>query len=80
MNDIIERVDRIVVGLSKTKKTLSGDKRLVEDLGFDSLAIMELVAAIEDEFDVCIPANKVSNINTMKQLYTALQQKDQYTI
>ncbi|MEV5828470.1 acyl carrier protein [Spirillospora sp. NPDC052242] len=33
---------------------LRGDTRLVEDLGLDSLALLELVASIESRFDVQI--------------------------
>lgn len=36
-----------------------------EDLGADSLDIVDLIMAIEDEFDVEIPEDQVENIKTV---------------
>lgn len=36
-----------------------------EDLGVDSLDIVDLIMAIEDEFDVEIPEDQVENIKTV---------------
>jgi acyl carrier protein len=37
----------------------------VDDLGADSLAIVELVLALEEKFDLKIPDNQVDNIKTV---------------
>jgi acyl carrier protein len=41
---------------------------LVIDLGFDSLQILEVVAALEDRFDVSIPLNDVPSTRTVAQV------------
>ena len=46
--------------------TLSSD--LVADLGFDSLQVLELVAELEDTFDISIPLNDVPATRTVGQV------------
>jgi acyl carrier protein len=46
--------------------TLSSD--LVADLGFDSLQVLELVAELEDTFDISIPLNDVPATRTVAQV------------
>lgn len=41
------------------------DKIFTEDLGADSLAIVELVLAFEEHFDIKIPDEEVENIKTV---------------
>ncbi len=42
------------------------ESSFVEDLGADSLDIVELVMAMEEEFDVEIPDDQAENIKTVK--------------
>jgi acyl carrier protein len=46
--------------------TLGSD--LVTDLGFDSLQIMEVIAELEDRFDVSIPLNDMPSTRTVSQI------------
>jgi acyl carrier protein len=46
--------------------TLSSD--LVADLGFDSLQVLELIAELEDRFDISIPLNDVPATRTVAQV------------
>jgi acyl carrier protein len=46
--------------------TLSSD--LVADLGFDSLQVLEVVAELEDAFDISIPLNDVPATRTVGQV------------
>ncbi len=41
---------------------------LVEDLGADSLNIVELVMQIEEQFDMEVPDEDAENINTVAEL------------
>ena len=43
------------------------------DLEWDSLTIMDFVAAIEDEFDVMITMNMQADIETVRQLVDAVE-------
>ncbi|MDD5225069.1 MAG: acyl carrier protein [bacterium] len=42
------------------------EARFMEDLGADSLDLVELVMAMEDEFDISIPDDKVEGIKTVQ--------------
>jgi acyl carrier protein len=46
--------------------TLASD--LVADLGFDSLQILEVIAELEDRFDISIPLNDVPATRTVAQV------------
>jgi acyl carrier protein len=46
--------------------TLSSD--LVADLGLDSLQVLEVIAELEDRFDISIPLNDVPTTRTVGQV------------
>jgi acyl carrier protein len=46
--------------------SLSSD--LVADLGFDSLQVLEVVAELEDRFEISIPLNDVSATRTVAEV------------
>lgn len=47
---------------------LTPETRFVDDLGLDSVTIMELVAAVEDRFDITLPLNRLPEIRTIDDL------------
>ena len=48
------------------------DTTFANDLEFDSLTVMDFVAAIEDEFDIIISMNQQAEIETYGQLVDAV--------
>ncbi|MEM8798835.1 MAG: acyl carrier protein [Pseudomonadota bacterium] len=44
-----------------------------DDLSLDSLTVMDLVAAIEDEFDIVIPLNLLPDLETVEQVAKAVE-------
>jgi len=44
------------------------DSDLVADLGFDSLQVLEVVAELEDRFDISIPLNEVPSARSVAQV------------
>ncbi len=68
MSSVDERVTKIVaeqLGVSETEVTK--DSSFVGDLGADSLDTVELVMALEEEFDCEIPDEQAEKITTVKQ-------------
>ena len=68
MSSIEERVKKIVVeqlGVNETEVT--SEASFVDDLGADSLDTVELVMALEEEFDCEIPDDEAEKITTVKQ-------------
>jgi len=66
MSDTEERVKKIVVehlGVEADKVTM--DASFINDLGADSLDIVELVMAFEEEFGVEIPDDAAEKITTV---------------
>lgn len=68
MSDIIERVRKIVVEqLGVKEEEVSAESSFVDDLGADSLDTVELVMALEEEFETEIPDEDAEKITTVQQ-------------
>lgn len=68
MSTIEERVKKIVVEqLAVEEDKVTEDASFVQDLGADSLDTVELVMALEEEFEVEIPDEDAEKITTIKQ-------------
>ena len=67
----------IVKQLGVKEEDVSIDKSFIDDLGADSLDIVELVMAMEDEFGFEIPDAEAENIRTVGDAvtYIASQQR-----
>ena len=52
-------------GLDEEK--INPDARFEEDLEVDSLGVVELLMALEDEFDVTIPDEEAENLTTVRE-------------
>lgn len=66
MSDVAERVKKIVVEhLSVEADKVSESANFIDDLGADSLDIVELVMAFEEEFNVEIPDDAAETIVTV---------------
>ncbi len=67
MSTIEERVRKVVVEqLSVTEEQVTPEASFVDDLGADSLDTVELVMALEEEFDLEIPDDKAEAIAKVK--------------
>ncbi|AFZ82594.1 acyl carrier protein [Candidatus Kinetoplastidibacterium crithidiae] len=68
MDSIEQRVKKIVAEqLGVNDSDIKDDSSFVEDLGADSLDMVELVMALEDEFETEIPDEEAEKINTVQQ-------------
>lgn len=54
--------------LNKKVESISLNSRLVEDLGADSLDVVEMIMAFEDEFGISLPDEDVENMKTVKDV------------
>ena len=52
---------------------LNEDTDLIEDLGLDSMKVMDLLSVIEDSFDISIPLNLLPDIRTVKDFAEQIQ-------
>ena len=66
--DIVNRVKKIVADqLGKPEAEIKLESSFVNDLGADSLDTVELVMALEDEFEIEIPDEQAEKITTVQQ-------------
>ena len=68
MSTIEERVKKIVAEqLGVKEEEVKNNSSFVEDLGADSLDTVELVMALEEEFETEIPDEKAEKITTVQE-------------
>lgn len=68
MSSVEERVKKIVVEqLGVGEDQVKPEASFVDDLGADSLDTVELVMALEEEFDTEIPDEEAEKITTVQQ-------------
>ncbi len=71
-----DRVSAIIVEqLGVTKEELAPRASFIDDLGADSLDIVELVMAMEEEFDIEIPDDDAEKIQTIEDVVTYVKGK-----
>jgi len=71
---IEERVKEIIVdqlGVSADQVTL--EAKFVEDLGADSLDTVELVMALEEEFDIEVPDDEAEKLQAVKDVVSFIE-------
>ncbi|HCW05017.1 MAG TPA: acyl carrier protein [Clostridium sp.] len=66
---IFEKVREIIADkLSLEEDEIKMESSFVDDLGADSLDLVELVMALEDEFDMEIPDEEVEKVTTVSDV------------
>jgi acyl carrier protein len=74
MSEIEQKVKSIIVeqlGVDEDEVTL--DASFTDDLGADSLDIVELVMALEEEFSIEIPDEEAENISRVREAVDYIQ-------
>lgn len=67
MNDL-ERLKKIVIQFGIDEKEIKNESSFIGDLGIDGLKKVELVMAIEEEFDMDIPDNASETLITVQDV------------
>jgi acyl carrier protein len=72
--NVFEKVKKLIVDeLNVKEEKVQLDTHLVDDLGADSLDAVELIMAIEDEFDIEINDEVAQNMKTVRDIVTHLE-------
>ncbi len=71
--ETFEKIAEQVEPFNKKGVELTEATTFAGDLEWDSLTVMDFVAAIEDEFDIMITINMQAEIETMGQLIDAVE-------
>jgi len=67
-----DRIAELIAPFNKKGIAISDASTFVGDFEFDSLTVMDFVAAIEDEFDIIISMNQQAEIESFGQLVDAV--------
>jgi acyl carrier protein len=74
MSNVAERVKKIVVEqLGVKPEEARNEAKFVEDLGADSLDTVELVMALEEEFEIEIPDEEAEKIRTVQEAISYIE-------
>jgi acyl carrier protein len=70
---IFEKVAVLLQQYAPQPVPIQEDTKLIEDLGFDSLRVMEMLNDVEDVFDITYPLNALSDLRTVKDFVLQIQ-------
>ena len=71
---VLEKVKAILAEQFDVEEDkITADTDLQEDLGADSLDVVDLLMSIEDEFEVEVPDEEIDNIKTVGSLVSYLE-------
>lgn len=72
--NILDRVIRIVADkLNVSADQITADSTFADDLGADSLDVVELLMALEDEFQLTIEEDEAENIEAVRDVVRYIQ-------
>lgn len=73
---VFEKVKSIIMDqLDAEEEKITPDASIQDDLGADSLDIVDLVMSFEEEFDIEIPDEQVENIKTVGDIVKYIEEK-----
>ena len=76
MSEIADKVKKIVVDqLAVPENQVTEDARFIEDLNADSLDIVELIMALEEEFSAEIPDEEAEKLKTVGDAIKYIESK-----
>ena len=72
--EILNELFDLIRPMVPNAKELSPEMELVDNLGLDSMKVMNLLQEIEDQFDVSIPLNVLPDVRTVGDLAQKIYQ------
>lgn len=71
---MLEKVQEMLAeALNISVEKVGADAKIVEDLGADSLDVVELLSRLEDEFGITIPDEDVENLVTVADVAAEIE-------
>ncbi|GHF25248.1 hypothetical protein GCM10017044_20030 [Kordiimonas sediminis] len=71
--ETLEKIYALIEPVNRKSCQLAPETSFAVDLELDSLTVMDLVADIEDEFDIVIPLNILPDLETIVQVADAVE-------
>ena len=71
---MVEKVTKLLAEqLNIDAKTIKPTSRVVEDLGADSLDMIEMLMSLEDNFGISVPDDKVASLKTVNDIVAFIE-------
>ncbi|MCL1874562.1 MAG: acyl carrier protein [Clostridiales bacterium] len=74
----LEQIQEILAREMQINPELLQNNATMDDLGLDSLAVLELLMIIEDSFEISIDDEEATKMTTVGQLADLVEQKSKY--
>lgn len=71
--ETLETIYALIKPINRKNVDLKPASTFATDLELDSLTVMDLVAEIEDEFDIVLPLNMLPDLETIEQVSDAVE-------
>lgn len=71
--EIFREVVELIAPFNKKDVAITRETSFSVDLDLDSLAVMDLLAAIEDHFDITVPLNLLPDLERVGQVSVAVE-------
>jgi acyl carrier protein len=72
-HDIFQQVEGLLLQYAPQQVAIQDDTDLINDLGFDSLRVMDMLNEVEDVFDITYPLNDLASLHTVKDFVLQIQ-------
>ena len=73
INDIRNTIFETLRASLEKPVELSDQTNIVNDLGFDSVAVMDFVMEIEDRLDISVPLDRIAEVETIGDLVSTVR-------
>ena len=73
-DEILPQLYEVLRPYAQDGQILSDSTELVKDLGLDSMKVMQLLLEAEEQFDISIPLNVVSDVRTVGDFARQIEQ------
>jgi acyl carrier protein len=72
--DVRSRISAALQEVVGRPISVSDETNIVNDLGLDSLAVMNFVMALEDEYDISMPLDRMAEVQTVGELARTIEE------
>lgn len=70
---LLTEISEVLAGVLNRQVELKPEMNIVNDLGLDSIAVMNFTMALEDQFDISIPLNDMASVVTVQDLLNTIK-------
>ncbi len=69
----VEDIRELLTEVAEIDQEIGEETDLVEEIGLESIDVMELIEQLEDKFDISFPLNDLASIRTLAELAKELE-------